>query len=220
MVVLPETVVNDPTKCLDYGSMIETAVNGVEAGGRDENGTVLPEGKDGVFGRCLHIEFEKAMRMIAIAKKKYAALVYDQDGSFHTTTTTTESESKVPTLYTRGTVVDKRDSCRAMKECYTRLLLDALRYEPFSEVLPSIARNYRRILDSNDPKDFEATVRVVETYSSTNCYMHVFTTKMAKRGTPLQAGSRVSYVIVTRDVRTRCVNSAKDNYQLGPARGL
>ncbi len=191
MVVLPDGTVSDPLQCLEYGRRIVSTINGVEPGGRAWNGEILPLGKDGVFGGCIRIESEKAMRMVAIAKKKYAALVYNDRGSF-------DEPDTSPTLYTRGMVVDKRDSCRAMKECYRQILLDALLYRPYSEVLPSIARAYKRIIDSNDPRDFEATVKVAKKYASTHCYMHLFTSNMAKRGTPLQVGSRVSYVIVNR----------------------
>jgi DNA polymerase elongation subunit (family B) len=102
MVDIPE--VKDRKEAVIFGKRLAIEISGAPEK-KLPDGTIIPAVK-GLFPPPLRMEFEKAMRLLCIKKKKYAAYLIGDDGSFLIDKETGEIE-----IMTKGIVLARRDNC-------------------------------------------------------------------------------------------------------------
>jgi DNA polymerase elongation subunit (family B) len=150
-------------------------------------GNRLAEELTALFPPPLKLEFEKAMRVIFLAKKKYAALLINKDGSF----------SK--NILIRGIVLARRDNCSFLRETYEALLKKILYQAGPIEIYEDVFRALIRAFKGQvEPEKFEVVKSLGSSYKQKNFSMAVFSEECAKFGRPAQPGDRLGYVIVTQ----------------------
>jgi DNA polymerase elongation subunit (family B) len=102
MVHIPE--VKDRREAVVFGKRLSEEISGSPEK-KLPDGTIIPA-KEGLFPPPLRMEFEKAMRLLCIKKKKYAAYLIGDDGEFLTDRDTGEI-----IIMTKGIVLARRDNC-------------------------------------------------------------------------------------------------------------
>src|SRR4030043_2362746 len=80
MVHLPH--IRDSKECNYWGQRLSEEISGIKPGDKDCDGVVWTEGRPGLFPPPLAMEFEKAMRLLCLTKKKYAAYLIDKHGNY------------------------------------------------------------------------------------------------------------------------------------------
>lgn len=152
----------------------------------NEWGHKLAQELSDLFPPPLKLEFEKAMRIICLKKKKYAALLIEPDGSY------------ADKILTRGIVLARRDNCRKIRIVYEHLLETILRQgataaESFKLIMETIAIMFRGC----SSEDFEVVKSLGAEYKQKTFQMCVFAEECAKSGRPAAPGDRLGFVIVT-----------------------
>lgn len=165
---------------------------------RDENGNIVKEAKAGLFPPPLKVEFENAMRFLAIAKKKYAALLYDGNGNFKLEKTGEEK------IYKRGIVIARRDNFPYIRKRYTQILRAILQRKPIEYTFKIIWESVREILSGKLPAkgNFTYIRGLGQEYKSETYFMKVFSDELARMCHPVAAGDRLEYVIVKAEPGT------------------
>jgi DNA polymerase elongation subunit (family B) len=144
------------------------------------------------FKDPLKLEFEKTMRMIALARKKYAGYVYNDNGSFKM-----DKSTGLPFLYLRGNILARRDNAIWLRKTYEKLMRMALDYEPLDTVIDYIIRCVEEFMNQEINHNDLVTVRSINSnYKNQNYFMKLFSDRLAKMGTPARPGERIGYLVV------------------------
>lgn len=182
----------------------------------NELGPKLAAEISGIFeGGTIKLEFEKAMRMICFKKKKYAAFLLDDNGEY--------CESK---MLFRGIVLARRDNCSLLRDVYKKLLVEILSNEEEGgeeNDSSSYKKCYKLIYGTandlfKEKKSIDELTIINEykgEYKSVNFKTFVFATESEKLGRPVQAGERISYVIVKEPITKTPVHTAVKLNNLG-----
>jgi len=157
----------------------------------NEWGHKLSEEISKLFPPPIKMEFEKAMRMLCIRKKKYAAFLVDKHGKLNT---------DPKKMLVRGIILARRDSSKWLQEVYSKLLYNVMtRNDMFS----SLKIVYNAISDLVNLKlDIKFLITVKQlggNYKSENNYLKVFSDRLAKLNQKVNAGDRLEYLIVQSD---------------------
>lgn len=140
----------------------------------------------------LRLEFEKAMKMIALARKKYAGYVYKDDGTY-----VIDKDTGLPYLYLRGNVLARRDNAKWLRIVFEKLIRMALDEVPVEEMLLYLIDVVDKFM--TDPIDHNAlvTVRSVSAhYKNQTYFMKLFADRLAREGMPIRPGERIGYLVV------------------------
>lgn len=142
-----------------------------------------------LFPRPLTVEFEKAMRMLALKKKMYAALVVNDSGTGYK-----------PKPLVRGIVLARRDKCKFLTGTYEPLLMHVLNGGEVVDAYRIIQSAVSSALSAKSTADladsFEVVNSIGASYKNANYRIAVFVAECSKAGFPMRPGDRVGYVIV------------------------
>jgi len=182
--------IKDPKECEYWGNRLVDEISGTKEKILPD-GTIIPA-KKGLFLDPLKMEFEKAMRLICIRKKKYAAYLIKKDGTFE------KNKDGSSKILTKGIVLARRDNPPYLRKVYMELLklvLDSKSiYEGFDCVVKSACD---LICDRIPVKDNLTIVRELgANYKNTSYFLKVYSDELRRLGKPVNAGDRVVYVIV------------------------
>jgi DNA polymerase delta subunit 1 len=151
-------------------------------------GEKLAEEITKLFPPPCRIEFEKAMRILCLKKKKYAALLIDKDGTHIT------KESKI---LKRGIVTARRDNCKWMRTVYDKCLINILERKPLRSTINIIIDAVLSLFhDQVDPKDLVIIRELNSAYKSENFFMKIFQDELRKRDKTVSGGDRLQYIII------------------------
>lgn len=168
-----------------------------------EWGSRLAEELSTLFPPPMKLEFEKAVRLLALRKKFYAALVIRKDGTFD------------PKPLVRGIVLARRDKCLFLTNLYKKLLLIILNRGSAKEAYQVLFEALIAAFESPPAKeDFEIVKSLGMDYKSKAYQMNVFSHACAEIGFPVRPGDRLGFVIVKepRPIPKHLVESGiKDN---------
>lgn len=144
------------------------------------------------FRKPLKLEFEKTMRMLALARKKYAGYVYEDDGSF-----VIDKKTGLPELYIRGNVLARRDNAKWLRETFEKLLRMSLSYVPVGEALSYLVERVEEFMYGDIDYHDLITVRSIGShYKDQNYFMKLFADRLNRMGTPVRPGERIGYLVV------------------------
>jgi DNA polymerase elongation subunit (family B) len=165
MFVLPPETLKSSSECHQWGLKITTEIS-----------SALPD--------PLVLEFEKAMRILCLTKKKYAAFYILPNG---------ELSKK---MLVRGIVLARRDNCRYIREMYETVLQKILLFQTPKECLKIIFTSLLKLFEGAVPPDKLSIVTTLGTnYKSPGYKMAVFASECEKQGRPVQPGDRLEYII-------------------------
>ena len=195
--------IKDPKECDYWGKRISEEISGTKEKIL-EDGTVIPA-KKGLFPPPLRTEFEKAMRLLCIRKKKYAALLINKDGTFE------KDKKGDKKILKKGIVLARRDTCKYVHFCYTELLNIILNKEDIIVALTCIVKCVSNLITGKIPaKGFLSVIRELgANYVNDNFFMKVFADELRRIGKPVNPGDRLEYVIVKTKEE---IESKKDKY--------
>jgi DNA polymerase elongation subunit (family B) len=177
-----------------------------------EDGTIIPASPP-LFPPPLKIEFEKAMKMCCIKKKKYAALYIDKNGEFMREKKKDGSLGDYKILK-RGIIVARRDTAKIVHKTYNKLLMMVLKEEPIKDAFNLIINTLDDLVnDRLSPRENLSIIRSYGTYKSDTYFMKIFGDELIRMGKPVNPSDRLEYVIVKTEAEKEW-NSKKD-YPLG-----
>ena len=108
--------IKDSKECQRWGELLSQEISGVKAGSKKPDSEEKHEVDiPGLFPPPLRMEFEKAMRLLCIKKKKYAALLIDKKGNFKR-----KKEDNSLVMLTKGIVLARRDITKSYDQFIPR----------------------------------------------------------------------------------------------------
>lgn len=159
----------------------------------DKDGNMTEPAVKGLFPPPLVMEFEKAMLVLCLKKKKYAALLINQDGTY-------QRDKKTNELYVlqRGIVLQRRDTCKYLYKVYREVLMAILQEKPIMYSYEIIMKAVANLIQGKIQARGNLTIirELGSAYKSDNFCMKVFADHLQKLGRPANPGDRLEYVIV------------------------
>ena len=196
--------ITDPKDCDKWGIKIMEEISGTKEK-KLPDGTIIPA-KKGLFPSPLKVEFEKAMRLLCIRKKKYAALLINKDGTFE------KEKNGSYKLFKRGIVLSRRDNAKYLKKTYTELLQIVLSRGSIDEALQCIVKSVSQLICGKIPaKDNLTIIRELGSNYVGNYFMKIFADELRKLGRPANPGDRLEYIIIKTKEE---IESIRDRYQI------
>ena len=187
--------IKDSSTCNSLGRRIAVEISGTPEKILPD-GTIVPAIK-GIFPPPLKVEFEKGMKILCLKKKKYAALLYNDDGSFKKDFQTGSLE-----ILKRGIMIARRDNAPYSREAYIKLLTNVLTNVPVERSFEDIVNICCDVLEYKVPAKGNLTIirGLGSDYKQAGYFMKVFADELKRIGKPANSGDRLEYVVVkTKD---------------------
>jgi DNA polymerase elongation subunit (family B) len=189
----------DRAECNKWGNRLAAEINGTpehEITESDGTITVVPA-KAGLFPPPLRVEFEKAMRLLILTKKKYAYYVVKEDGEFEREKTVDGSVGEIA-IYTKGIVLARRDNCAWLRKVYRPLLNAVLDRQAVDTGFELITNACADLLEDKVPVVGNLTMirELGSNYKAKNYFIKVFADELRAMGKPANPGDRLEYVVV------------------------
>lgn len=205
MVQIPFLFSSD--QCHYWGRKLAEYINGIEPGNKDVDGNIYPEGRKALFPPPMSIEFEKAMKMILVTKKKYAYFLIDKDGTYKK-----DKENK-EILLTKGTIIVRRDNCIFFKNLYRELIYLILRGSTFKETFSYFVSAIKDLFSGKIEPKLLCKVNEVKSdkrYKSDSAFMKQFKKKVKDSGgSELTIGERIEIIYLKVEGGKRTIEKAK-----------
>jgi len=161
---------------------------------RDAEGKVIQEAVPGLFPPPLAMAFEKAMRLLVLKKKKYAAVLIDKSG---------ELKLDEKDIMKKGIVMARRDNCKWLQKTYMKVLMHVLRREPLANAIDDLVDSIKEFMAGKVPvEDLYIIKSLGSNYASETYYMKVYGDYLRSIGKPAQPGDRLQFLIV-KDLTAR-----------------
>jgi DNA polymerase delta subunit 1 len=140
-----------------------------------------------LFPDAVVMEYEKAVRVLCIKKKKYAYLFYNDDGNLVT---------GKKALQSKGIMTARRDNCPFARELYSDVIYNILLKKSPYFITRMVYDGALRLLNGEvGIEDLIIVRKMGATYKSPSYFMKVFGDKMKALGQPIEAGERVGYLV-------------------------
>ena len=192
MVSLPQ--VKSSKDCAYWGKRLALEISGVKPGEKDCDGNVCIEGKAGLFPPPLAMEFEKAMRLLCLKKKKYAGLLIGDDGEF------VRDGTGEYAMMLKGVSPVRRENCKFSSSLYVRLLRLIMDKADVREAVEVIVSSMEDLIHGRVPYEDLVMIRSLgANYKSDSFYMKVFSDNLRAKGKIVNPGDRLDFLIAKRD---------------------
>jgi hypothetical protein len=192
--------IKNAEECNYWGVRLAQEISGIKPGEIDCDDVLWPEGRPGLFPPPLTIEFEKAMRLLCIKKKKYAALLIGKKGNFKTEDITDKHGNVIGNrlmMLLKGIILARRDNCQFLRETYTKILDMIMNKGKLDEAINVLVDSIQNLLDGRIPYDKLVSIRGLgANYKSDSFFMNVFSNELRKAGKIVNPGDRLDFVIV------------------------
>lgn len=183
--------ITDAKECNRLGRQIMDEISGIpEHLGPD--GQIVPEMK-GLFPPPLRCEFEKAMVILTLKKKKYAYYMINDNGTF-----VTDRTSGLSVIHKKGIMTARRDNCLFSRVVYDEVLRSVLDGTPIEATLRLISTACARLLRGEVPPRGNLTIirELGSEYKAAGYFMKVFADELRRMGKPANPGDRLEYIVV------------------------
>lgn len=215
--VMIDLGITDSKLCDYWGNRLAQEISGIkksytDASGKfienkDADGNVVLEDRPGLFPPPLAMEFEKAMRILCLRKKKYIGLLIGKDGEFKRVPI--RNSDGIVVGYTdkldmlvRGVVLARRDNCKLLQKIYTKLTDIIMRKGSFVEATTFLIDSVNDALSGRvDIDDLFVIKGLGSNYKSDSYYMKVFADNLIKAGIVVSPGDRLEFVIIKDDTK-------------------
>jgi len=198
--VMMDLNIKNANECNYWGLRLSQEISGIGKGGKDCDDVVWPDGRPGLFPPPLAIEFEKAMRLLCIKKKKYAAFLIAKDGSYKTEEVKDREGNVTGTrrcMLKKGIVLARRDNCIFLRKTYTQILDTIMNGGSLDVAINILVDAIQNLLDGKVPYEDLVIIRELgANYKSDSYFMKVFSDDLKKAGKIVNPGDRLDFVIV------------------------
>jgi DNA polymerase delta subunit 1 len=177
--VMVDLDIKDPIECLEKGKKLAGEITAL-------------------FPRPCALEFEKAMRILNLMKKKYAYLKISKDGKFEM------KKNKDGTMETKierkGIMTARRDNSKWMRDTYDECLISILYKKPLLDTLSIVNKSIIDLFENNiDIADLSIIKKLGVKYKSESAEMKVFSDELRKRGKIVEPGDRLQFVRIKNE---------------------
>lgn len=165
----------DPAECDVWGHRLAAEISGTDD-------------TPGLFPPPLKMEYEKAMRIVCLKKKKYLAFFISKG----------QVKRSREGMLMKGVVVARRDNCAYLRDSYIETAYRVLSRDPMQQTFEYVFDSAFRLIKGQD-LDWTKFVVVRSysgTYKSPGYFMRVFGDQLRARGNPVLPGERLDYVVV------------------------
>jgi hypothetical protein len=146
------------------------------------------------------VDFEKAMRLLCLKKKKYAAYLIGKDGSFKTEDVMDKHGNIIGNrlmMLKKGIILARRDNCKFLRDTYIQILDIIMNRGSLDEAINVLIDAIQNLLDGKVPHDDLVIIRELgSNYKSDSYFMKVFADDLKKAGKIVNPGDRLDFVIV------------------------
>ena len=209
--VMMDLKIKEAERCDYWGMRLSQEISGVRVGdplpGTDEKSEnpadKHTQARVGLFGDpILSMAFEKAMRLLCIRKKKYAALLIGKDGQFKREPLLNDDGEVIGVsdklqMLKRGIVLARRDNCMFLRKTYTKILDLIMTGGSLQTSLAVLVEAIKNLLANKIPIDDLVTIRELgANYKSDSYFMKVFAEDLRAAGKIVNPGDRLDFVIV------------------------
>jgi len=198
MMMLPQ--IKNSKECNYWGIRLAQEISGIKPGEKDCDGKVWPEGRAGLFPPPLAMEFEKAMRLLCLKKKKYAAYFIGKDGNFKTEDITDKHGNVIGNrlmMLKKGIILARRDNNNYLRKTYTRILDLIMSRGTLDEAINILVDAIQDLLDGKVSYEDLVIIRELgANYKSNSYFMKVFSDELKKAGKIVNPGDRLDFLIV------------------------
>jgi DNA polymerase elongation subunit (family B) len=192
--------IRNSKECNYWGIRLAQEISGIKPGEKDCDGILWPEGRPGLFPSPLAMEFEKAMRLLCLKKKKYAAYLIGKDGNFKTEDITDKHGNVIGKrlmMLKKGIILARRDNCKFLRDTYTRILDLIMNRGSLDEAITVLVDAIQNLLDGKVPYEDLTIIRELgANYKSDSYFMKVFSDELKKAGKIVNPGDRLDFLIV------------------------
>ena len=193
--------ITDSKECNYWGVKLAQEISGIKIGEKDCDGILWPDGRKGLFPAPLAMEFEKAMRLLCLKKKKYVALLVNKDGNFKTEEITDKYGNVIDVKnvkLNKGVVLARRDNCKFLRNTYTTILDIILNKKGMIDAINALCDALEDLLTGKIPVEDLVIIRELgSNYKTDNFFMKVFSDELRQRGKIVNPGDRLDYVIIS-----------------------
>lgn len=204
--VMVDLHIKDSKQCQYWGELLAQEISGVKAG------DFLPGSKTekhlvdvpGLFPSPLGTEFEKAMRLFCIKKKKYAAYLISKDGSFKKKVLKDANGIVVKELdelemLKKGIVLARRDNNALLKDVYLRILNLIMDGGTFKQAFIILMDTIIQLKDNKvDHMLLKSSRALGAHYKSESNFMHIFANELRKIGKLVNPGDRLEFLVIEK----------------------
>lgn len=198
--VMMDLHIKDSTKCDYWGKRLAEEITGIKPGEKDCDGVLQVNGKPGLFPPPLGMEFEKAMRLLCLTKKRYVAYLVAKDGTFKTEDVfdkTGKVIGKKKQMLKKGIILARRGNAKFLRDTYTKILETIMERQDLDNAVDILVDAIQNLLDGKiDHRDLVMIRELGANYKSDNFFMKVFSDDLKKAGKIVNPGDRLDFVIV------------------------
>ena len=183
-----------------WGVRLAQEISGIKPGEKDCDDKFWPEGRPGLFPPPLAMEFEKAMRLLCLKKKKYAAFLIGKNGEFKTEDILDKDGNVIGNrlqMLKKGIILARRDNSVYLRKTYTKILDTIMNKGNISEAINILIDSIQELLDGKISHEELTIIRELgANYKSENFFMKVFSNELKKAGKIVNPGDRLDFLIV------------------------
>lgn len=202
MVSLPQ--ITERSQCQEWGERLAQEISGWNAGDplpgygyrrRQHPDKVHATGQAGIFPPPLRMEFEKAMRILCLCKKKYAYFKIEPDGSFKKDKSGARNH-----IEKKGIIIARRGNPAHLQRTYESILYNILDRQSHLSSLDILFDAVSALVEGRVPAEQLVAIRELgANYSNPNFFMARFQTNLAHAGVNVSPGDRLGFVVVRSD---------------------
>jgi DNA polymerase delta subunit 1 len=153
----------------------------------DRIGNKLADEITSLFPDPVKLEFEKAMRILNLMKKKYAYFNIKKDGSIDYN------------INRKGILTARRDNCSWMRDMYDTALLSILKKEELETTFKIVFDALEKLQTNTvNPEDLCIVRSLGANYKAENYFMKVFADELRKKNKPVNPGDRLKYLLLDK----------------------
>ena len=197
--VMVDLHITDPKQCQYWGIRLAQEISGLKPGEVDCDGVMHPAGRPGLFPPPLAMEFEKAMRLLCLKKKKYAALLIGKNGEFEMENIEVHGKivGKKHKTLKKGIVLARRDNPKFLRDLYGQVLAMILERQSYDKALDVLMDCVRKLLGGQVSIEDLAVVRSLgANYKSNTYFMKLFAENLRNAGKIVNPGDRLDAIII------------------------
>lgn len=151
-------------------------------------GPIIAEETSKLFLKPMKLEYEKAMWIICIKKKKYIAALVDKDGNI---------DLRPEKIMFKGVLPARRDNTKLARRMYIKTALNRFHDVTCQETVDYYTDMVQELVTNKvDPQELAIVKGIGANYKQENYYINVFATRLRKQGKAVQPGERLDYLVV------------------------
>lgn len=211
--VMMDLNIKDPKLCNYWGNRLAEEISGISPGKMDVDGKLWPEGRPGLFPPPLAMEFEKAMRLLCIRKKKYAAYLINKKGEFDMEDVKDKNGKVIGRkrkMLKKGIVLARRDNCKFLRETYETILEIIMDHGTLDNAIGYLVSRVKELIHGKISYENLIIIKGLgANYKSQSYFMAVFWAYLKREEKDVRPGDRLDFLIIKKPDETLLGNKMR-----------